>query len=198
MILLRNISVFMKSQTKAGLLIIVLLTLFTRTYCQEEKNGAPPVRERIFFGGSLGLQFGTITDIEISPVAGIWLLPRLGIAAGPNFRFYKDPLDRTTIYGGRAYSQFIFLQDLNSIIPLGVHTGLFLHAEYEILSLESSFWTNPPYISTRFTKGTLLAGGGLSQQIGRRSSLNIMVLWAINDTLYNLYGNPEIRVGFTF
>lgn len=194
----RNINVFYRIYAKAGLLIIIHIALLSDVYSQEDKSAPPPLRERLFFGGNFGLQFGTITDIEVSPVIGLWVLPRLGVAAGPDFRFYKDPIDRTTIYGGRIYTQFIFLQDLNSIIPLGVHTGLFLHGEYEVLSLESSFWKFPPYVSERFTTGTMLAGGGLSQQIGRRSSLNLMILWALNDSQYNLYGSPEIRVGFTF
>jgi len=45
---------------------------------------------------------------------------------------------------------------------------------------------------------TILAGGGLSQQIGRRAALNFMVLWALNDSGYGLYSNPEIRIGFVF
>jgi len=163
-----------------------------------EKKEIPPLRERIFFGGNFGLQFGTITDIQFSPLVGLWVLPRLGVAAGPSYRYYKSPFDRTNIYGGRSYIQFLFLQDLSSVIPLGIRLGMFLHGEYEMLSLESSFWKLPPYTSERFTSNTLLAGAGISQYIGRRSALNIMVLWPLNDAGYGLYSNPEIRIGFVF
>jgi hypothetical protein len=165
---------------------------------QTGREKAPPLKERLFFGGSFGLQFGTYTDIEVSPVIGLWLLPRLAVAAGPDYRFYKDPDDRTDIYGGSAYMQFVVIQDISSVIPLGVHAGIFLHAENELLSLQSSFWKAPPYRSDRFYINTLLAGGGLSQQIGRRSSLDMMILWALNVSQYNLYSNPEIRVSLIF
>lgn len=165
---------------------------------KRKKKEIPPLRERIFFGGSFGLQFGTFTDIQASPVIGLWVLPRIGVAAGPNFRYYKDPLDRTVIYGGRTYIQYAFLRDIGSIIPINIHLGLFLHGEYEVLSLESSFFKYPPYESERFLSNTILVGGGINQPIGRRASVNIMFLWPLNDEGYGLYSNPEIRVGFIF
>jgi hypothetical protein len=179
-------------------LILVLVASFTVLYAQVSKKDTPPLKDRLFYGGSVGLQLGTITDIQISPIIGLWVLPRLGVAAGPNFRFYKNPFEKTTIYGGRSYLQFLFVQDLNSVVPLGIHIGMFLHTEYEVLSLESSFWKLPPYQSERFTTGTFLTGPGISQQIGRRSALNFMVLWALNDSGYGLYSNPEIRISFVF
>jgi hypothetical protein len=90
------------------------------------------------------------------------------------------------------------MQDLNNAIPLGLHVGLFLHAEYELLSLESSFFKNPPYDSDRFLSGTTLAGGGIRQQLGERSSLNMSFLWTLNSDDYGIYGSPEIRVSFIF
>jgi hypothetical protein len=156
------------------------------------------LRERLFFGGNLGLQFGTITDIQISPVIGLWVLPRVAIAVGPDYRFYKFDRDHTDIYGGKSYAEFVVIQDISSFLPFGVHTGIFFHLEDELLSLQSSFWKPLPITSDRFYINTVLAGGGISQQLGRRSSMNIMVLWALNDSGYEVYSNPELRISFTF
>jgi hypothetical protein len=182
------------------ILLIVIFASFSAVYGQKTRSETPPLSERLFFGGSLGLQFGTITDIEISPIIGLWILPRVAIATGPNYRFYKSKLYNvwTDIYGGRFYTEFVVIKDINSIIPVGIHTGIFLHVEDELLSLQSSFWKNPPYASNRFWVNTVLAGAGISQQMGRRSALNIMVLWALNESLFSLYSNPEIRFSFTF
>ena len=180
--------------------IMVLLLFFCinpSSLAQEEKEAAPPFKERLFFGGNLGLQFGSITDIQISPVVGYWLFPRLAVAVGPDYRFYKDLYDRTNIYGAKGYLQFTLIQDLNSFIPLGVHTGIFAHIEDEWLNLDASFWKNNNEPG-RFNINTILAGGGLSQQVGRRSSIDIMVLWALNQSVYQVYSNPEIRVSFIF
>lgn len=188
----------MKVKRIIGLFFALLIISFSDLNGQDTKDDKPPFRERLFYGGNLGLQFGTITDIEISPLIGIWVLPRIGIAAGPSYRYYKDPVDRTSIYGGSTYIQFMFLQDLNNIIPLGVHAGLFLQAEYELLSLESTFFKVAPDDAGRFFTGTALIGGGLSQYISQRSSLNLTLLWALNDAGYGIYSNPEIRISFIF
>jgi len=177
----------------ASLMVLLLFISQSEAYAQEQNKPAeekPPLKERLFFGGNFGLQFGTITDIQFSPVVGMWILPRLAVAAGPNFRFYKSPFDKTVIWGGKAYTEFIVVQDLNNVIPLGLHAGLFLHLEDEVLSLESSFFRTPPYESKRFVQNTILAGGGISQQIGRRSSINLTLLWALSDSEYGIYGNP--------
>lgn len=177
---------------------LLIFSSFSIVSAQKVREEIPPLRERIFFGGNFGLQFGTITDIQISPVIGLWVLPRLAVAVGPDYRFYKDRYDRTNIYGGKGYMQFVVIKDINSFLPIGANTGIFLHVEDEVLSLESSFWKNPPVFSKRFYINTVLAGGGISQQIGRRSSLNIMILWALNDSGYAVYSNPEIRFSFNF
>jgi hypothetical protein len=199
MILINNKRCDLLKKIRYSFLLLILLFISVSKVCgQQTKKDTPPLKERLFYGGSFGLQFGTITDIEFSPIIGIWLLPRVAVAAGPNYRYFKDPYDHTTIYGGKSYVELIFLQDLDNIIPLGVHLGLFLHAEYEALSLESSFFKTAPYDSERFMTNTILAGGGIRQQMGQRSSLNLTFLWALNDSGYGIYGNPEVRVSFMF
>lgn len=181
-----------------GFFILFIFASCSVSYGQNRREEPPPIKERLFFGGNFGLQFGTITDIQISPVIGIWLLPRVAVAVGPNYRFYKFRDEKTNLIGGKAYTQFVVIQDISSFIPMGGQTGIILHIEDELLSLESAFWKYPPLTSERFYINTVLAGGGISQQIGRRSSLNMMVLWALNDSGYDIYSNPEIRVSFIF
>lgn len=168
-------------------------------YDQDNKKATPPIKERLFYGGSFGLMLGTVTDIQVSPVVGFWVLPRVAVAVGPTYRYYKDQIDRTALYGGRSYLQLVVIQDLNSLLKIGGHTGIFLHVEDELLSLKTSFWKNPPpYKTDRFYVNTMLAGAGLSQQIGRRSSLDFMVLWPLNESIYEIYSKPEIRISFIF
>jgi hypothetical protein len=167
-------------------------------YDQKDEHSTPAFKERLFFGGNLGLMFGSITDIQISPVVGYWLLPRLAIAAGPTYSYYKTGIDKTSIYGGKTYAQIVIVQDMSSFIPMGSHTGVFLHIEDELLSLKANFWKYPLNPPGRFYVNTVLLGGGISQQIGRRSSMDFMVLWPLNESDYNIYNKPEIRVSFIF
>ena len=188
-----------KRMRKAVLMVfIVLASLSAVSGQQQVRQDKPPLRERLFFGGNIGLMFGSYTNIDISPIIGLWVLPRIAVGAGPNFRYFKDPYGSTTIYGGKVFTEITFLQDLNNLLPLGIHLGLFLHGEYEGLSLESAFFKSPPYESDRFMLNTFLAGGGIRQMLGPRSSMNITFLWAFDDSGYGIYGNPEIRVSFMF
>lgn len=173
-----------------------ILVISTGLYAQTTEVQKPSLSQRIFFGGSFGLQVGTFTNIELSPVAGVWLLPRLTVAAGPSFRYLKLDHYETVIYGGRAYSQIFLIQDIDNIIPFGLHLGLFLQGEYEGLSLEKSSDDTSP--GKRVYQGAFLAGLGISQPVGPRSSVEISFLWTLNDPEYQIYGEPEFRINFTF
>ena len=192
-----NKTVYVQNLRK--ILTIVLSTfLFSVISSQEAPQEVPPLKERLFFGGSFSLQLGTYTNIEVSPIIGLWVLPRFALAAGPSYTFYKYDGIKTDLFGGRSYLQYVVFRDLDKFIPLGIHASFFLHLEDEMLSLESDSWANAPANTKRFTVNTVLSGVGISQQIGARASLNFMVLWALNDSGYQIYSNPEIRVGVVF
>lgn len=198
MLKINSARVFSKTKYFLFITLLINFTCLPDSFGQRVREEPPPLKERLFYGGNFGLQFGTYTDIDISPVIGIWLLPRIAVAAGPKYRFYKDPFDRTDIYGGKIYTELVVIKDFNAVIPIGINLGLFLHAENELLSLNSSFWKNSPDPSERFLLNTILTGAGISQPIGRRASLNMMVLWALSESSYGVYSNPEIRVSFSF
>jgi hypothetical protein len=182
--------------------LLIMLLIFLLSYSvlsgQRTREDTPPLSERIFYGGSFSLQIGSITNIEVAPVIGLWVFPRLAVAAGPDYRFYKDWDGKTHIFGGRSYVQFVIFRDLDKFIPMGTRVSLFLHCEDEMLSLESEYWNNVTYNPKRFMINTVLAGGGISEQIGARSSVNIMVLWTFNDPGYPIYSSPVLRIGFAF
>jgi hypothetical protein len=173
------------------------LAISQALFAQDVVNETPPLSERIFVGGSFGLQFGSVTNIQIAPVLGVWLLPRINVAAGPSFQYYKDRFGSTSIYGGRAYSEFVLVQDVNNLIPAGVHLGLFLHTEYEGLSLEKNFFVADG-ASGRVYQGTWFGGFGISEPVGLRSSMDIELLWVITGDYYQTHDSPEFRVMLNF
>jgi hypothetical protein len=194
----------MRSRTIKALrtsLLFFILVLPLAAEGQRQRTAAPPIRERLFYGGNFGLQFGNITDIQFSPVVGFWVLPRLAVAIGPDYRFYKEKFynysDKTHLYGGKAYVEITVLRNINSVIPIGANTDIILHLEDNLLSLESRFFRTPS-ATDRFLMNTVLAGPGISQQIGKRSALNILVLWALNEPEVRIYSTPEIRFSFMF
>ncbi len=181
------------------LIISVLLFVVCSAGGQEIEEEAPPVSQRFFFGGNFNLQIGTYTNIEVAPIVGFWLLPKLAIAAGPSYIYTKDPyFGDTHIFGGRAYLEFLVFRDLDKFIPVGVHTGLLLHAEDEALNMNPYEYGSSSIDIGRTTVNTLLAGVGINQQIGNRASVNFLVLWALDNSPYYTYSNPVIRIGFQF
>jgi len=192
----------MDNRIKRSLAVILVLSMGMAAAGQGAGERGPSERpsfsQRLFFGGSFGLQLGTITNIDLAPIAGVWLLPRVAAGAGPSFQYYKDPYGATVIYGGRALIQLTLIQDLNNVLPLGLNLGIFATGEYEGLSLEKEFFSSTPASDGRLYYDSFLVGAGLSQPTGMRSSLNISFLWCITGNDYGIYNSPEIRFEFYF
>jgi hypothetical protein len=185
------------------LLIIFQCIIPVDSFAQkdEEDQETRPI-DRLFFGGNFGLLFGTVTNIEISPLVGYYLTPRVASGAGIRFEYFRDkgyyvPY-QTTIYGGNIFSRYTLIRDLGEGLNIGINAGIFTQVEYEALSLEREYF-EPPYTGDgRFIVHSILVGGGLIQPIGRRSALLLTVLYNLNETSRSPYSNPVVRVGFTF
>lgn len=188
---------------KAGLFILIMVTLpvFALTAQTDDEEEFRPI-DRLFFGGNFSLMFGYITNVEVSPVVGYYITPRLAAGTGIKFEYYKDkgyyyPY-QTTIYGGSVFSRYIIIKNLGEGMNLGLNTGIYSQVEYEILSLEKEYF-EPPYSEDgRFLVHSVLVGGGIIQPIGRRSAFLVTVLYNLNESVRSPYNNPIIRVGFTF
>ena len=156
---------------------------------------------RYFFGGNFGLQFGSITNIEVSPIAGYRIFPWFSVAAGPKYQLYGENYAgfkfTTHIYGARSFARIMVIGDFDEFIPLGFHGGLFAHGEFEALSLERQYF-DLSGTEGRFWLKSVLVGGGISQPLSERASANIMLLWNLNETANTLYNNPILRFGINF
>ncbi|MFN8210401.1 MAG: hypothetical protein U0T33_05480 [Bacteroidales bacterium] len=193
---IRNTNIF---RTIRNLVCVILfLSTVLGAAGQTIVTEKPPLRERFFFGGNFAFLLGTASDVEILPVAGFWVLPRVAIAAGPGYRFYGYQKTYSSIYSVRGFIQLVPIRDIDRLIPLGFHSSLILQLEDEGLNLSSSYWHNVNKDPQRFWVNTVLAGAGLSQQLGKKASLNFVVLWQLVDPGYSIYGNPVIRIGIFF
>ncbi len=189
---------------KAGLIFTFLIMLMIPDILAqrgEKEEELKPI-DRIFFGGNFSLMIGTITNIEISPLVGYHITPRLAAGTGIRFEYFRDkgfyyPY-QTTIYGGNIFSRYIIIKNLGEGINLGLNTGLFTQLEYEILSLEKEYF-DPPYTADgRFLAHSVLVGGGIIQPFGRRSALLLTILYNLNENARSPYSNPIIRMGVIF
>ncbi len=174
-----------------GLLSLSLLVLSKTVAAQDMSGNEMPKQtfvSRLFYGGGFGLQFGTVTLIEVSPLIGYKVTPKFGVGISPSYKYYSyRPYNysskiQSNIYGGSIFARYMIFENI------------FAHAEYESLFYNTKI---PGYPTDMSQYNSVLVGGGYRQQIGNNAAMNLMLLWNLNDTPDSPYTNPIIRVGFT-
>ena len=180
---------------------LLLVFSFSDVDAQDQGRGGgngdgdrPAFWDRIFFGGNLGLQFGDLTFVDISPLIGYKLTDQLAVGIGGTYIYYRSRTQflingqpqifeyKTNIYGGRLFTRYYFVENL------------FGHAEYEILNLE----VPDDFIFNKLTRTNITSffiGGGYRQMLGGRAALELMGLYNLTEEANSPYVNPVIRIG---
>jgi hypothetical protein len=178
---------------------IILLSLTGQIKAQIplSAGGKTPFNQRLYFGGNLGLQFGSVTYIDLSPLAGYMITNNFSAGVGITYRYlkYNNGIQyQTNIYGGRLFARHNL-----TFLP----APLFVYGEYENLNVELAKYnaTHTDYYMTREWIPSLFLGGGLHQSFGKRGGFILTVMYNVifdsERTIY-LYNSPwVIRVGFT-
>ena len=138
--------------------------------------------DRVYGGGGIGLQFGTITLVNVAPDIGYKITERYSAGVGIRYIYFSDrrpPPYSLNIYGASVFNRLI------------ITDFLFAHAEYEVLNGQ---WN--PYTTRRFNLNNVWVGGGLRQVTGN-VSLNLTALWNLNVEPFNPFPNPQIRMGIS-
>ncbi len=148
------------------------------------------ILSRIDFGGYLGAQFGNVTYIEVSPIASYRVTEKFHAGLGLTYQYYQDntyqPTYSSSAYGGSIFARYFIWRDL------------FAHVEYAPLYITNFIYYPPITIDEGKAPWAhdVLLGGGYRQWIGDRASINLMILWNVNESIYSPYSNPIIRIGF--
>ncbi|HOW26503.1 MAG TPA: hypothetical protein PK711_12635 [Bacteroidales bacterium] len=166
----------------------LILSAPSLTVAQPHPNDSIPrprttFADRLFIGGTFGVQFGDVTLVDVSPLVGFHITPRLSAAVGVIYQYYDDNYYHysTHIYGGRTWARCYVYKN-----------ALFAHAEYELVNYQPySFLGNE-----RISVGSFLLGGGYTQWIGPRAFMSLTVLWNFTESPYSLYDNPIFQIGF--
>ena len=205
----------MKQKQKQISVAVVTIFLFLQLLAVANAEGQVRVRDsakttgrsssKFFFGGSVGFTSGSYTYINISPLVGYRVTPRWTLGVGGTFQYYKTNSSlfndtESIVYGGSGFVRYMLIPDLGKLISLlKTDGGLYLHTEYETLSLETSVFDAENSISgNRYWVQSILVGGGFRQQVGRRAYLFMELLWNLTYDSQLPYNNPLFRVGFTF
>jgi hypothetical protein len=170
---------------KKILLLSFLLTVSFTVFAQQDQ-AREGFWDRTYFGGSLALQFGTYTLIDISPLMGYGITDRFSTGVGFTYQ-YVDTWHSYSAYGGRVFSRF------------GLITNIFLHGEYEALN-----WLRRSRFSAgegqRIWTDAVFVGGGYSSHLGGQSGFQAYILYNLtHDPNRSSYSDPYvIRFSITF
>ncbi len=170
--------------------LIILTICFGQSLAQVgELESNADWKDRIYVGGGLGLQFGDITNIQVSPIVGYRINEKLAAGIGITYIYYRIKFDNapdfeTNIYGGSVF------------VRRNLNEQFFLHGEYESLNFE---FPNRDGTFTREWVPGLLLGGGYFMPLGRNAGFSATALYnVIHDDLKSPYNSPLIlRIGFT-
>lgn len=139
----------------------------------------------------MGASFGDIDYVEISPLVGYRLNPRISFGLGAFYRWTSDdrysPSLDTNDYGANLFSRIEIVRPI------------FAQIEYEFVNYE---YPTTPGGSIRSSDSTVLVGGGFFQPTGGRGGIYATALYNVtydSEDPTSPYDSPWVyRVGFTF
>ena len=103
------------------LYLSVILIYFTLSSVVGQVADSTKVKKEFSFddfyaGGNFGLQFGTITLIDVSPLIGYKITDRYSMGIGGTYTYYRDkrfnPAYTSNVYGGRLFAKFIIWENI--------------------------------------------------------------------------------------
>lgn len=144
-------------------LLLLLAAVTTNAWSQASLSSSSG---RVFFGGGVGVGFGDVTYINISPFVGYRVDERLAVGAGLIYRHTSDERfgrDLTTNdYGANLFARYT------------VVGPFFVHGEVEQLSYE---YVRADLSTNRTNATSFFGGGGVSKSIGSNTSIYAAALY---------------------
>jgi hypothetical protein len=173
------------------LLFLILIGTFLNgqsNHTQEELKSMT-FGQRLYYGGTVGATFGTVTSIQLMPVVGYRIMPRWSAGIGLTYQYFKDsrplPAYETNIYGGNIHSR-VFIWE-----------NLFAHTEFEVLNFDVPAFDLTSYRLVRKSVPAWFVGAGYFLPIGQRSGMSITILYdLIQDPNSPYPANYTMRIGF--
>ena len=156
-----------------------------------------------FFGGNLGMSFGTYSSyVEIAPTVGYKLSKWFWPGAGPMYIYQKltflNEQDKLSIYGVKTFAYINLLNNLEDYLPINLGS-VFAYTEDQFINvnLKATLGDGSIYQENNFAN-VFLVGGGLRFPFGKRGGLSVFCMWDLSQSIYYHYDNPVIRIGFDF
>jgi len=156
------------------------------TQLEPAEKSSKPLKDKIYFGGNIGMVFGTYTMIGIYPLMGYKITPKFSAGIKVAYEYVQDSRYgtkyTTSNYGGSIFSRYRIIQPL------------YAHVEYAMMNYELYNYDGS---SEREWVPFLLVGAGFSQLLAPRTWINVQVLFDVLQHDNSPYSSwePFISVG---
>ena len=148
-----------------------------RAQPQRAKQPEPP---KVFYGGELGVNFGSFFRIRVAPIVGYRLNPKASVGVKIGYEYIKDKRYSETLtshnYGGSVFARF------------QPQPQVYLHAEYSYVSYQ---YNVSDFKSERTWVPFLFLGAGYVQPLGNGASVYAQVLFDVLQSSNSPYDNWE-------
>ena len=147
-------------------------------------------KDRLYTGGNVWAQLGSITSVEIAPILGYRISKEYSIGVGAKYNYYRvnnrlGSAVSTSIYGGSVFTRYVFLDQFVA------------HAEFETLNVE--LFNTRKTGDRRWVPIGLVGGGYVN------NGLQVLLLYDVigdrNNPYFGTFGDDSrvyLRVGFLF
>jgi len=172
------------------LTISVLTVSITSGQSSEVENQS--FTDKVYYGGGIGMSFGTVTSVNVHPLVGYKFTPKLSGGVTLTYQYFRREDDfysyESNSYGGSVFARYRFIEQLYG------------HVEYSNINYD--FYTTTGEQAYRKWVPFLLVGGGYSNRIGRNSVIFLQVLFDVLQNDHSPYENGQpiysmgVGVGF--
>lgn len=179
----------MRKCVKFLIVSVIVMVASNSVQAQKEFTEGSGFFDRVYLGGNFGAQFGSVTYIDLSPLAGYMINQNLSAGVGITYQYLKY----------RAYDISFSTYGWRTFARRNIGRQLFVHGEFENLNIQFYNPSTADGIYRDWVPGLFL-GGGMFQPIGQRGGFMITALYnVLYDDLRSPYNSPVVlRLGFTF
>lgn len=145
------------------------------------------ISDKVMLGGNMSLTFGSMSMVEVSPLIGYNLSPRVTLGASLTYMYFSYKSDLYSYsaqnFGGGLFGKIRIYKDFH------------LQIEPELLNIKYVDYNGQEKRKWVFNA---LAGVTFRSRLGERFAVDYSILWNLNQTQDSPYDNPVIKVAFVY
>lgn len=165
------------------------LILIQSTNAQDSQNGGGFDKSKLFFGGALGLSFGTYTIVNVSPLVGYRFSPLFAAGAGVNYSYYG--YDDGYYTYKQSYAGMSIFGRLFPIQQFFIQVQPQLDYMWYSQSVDGPNNDQPPVKINQFVP-SLLMGGGAAIPTGGNGAITISIMYDVLQNFYSPYYHQAV------